>query len=205
MSARLVAVGVAAVSMLLGLFVLPWISVYDGHNWNGQTYPKIADALSKYTGGTTLSWWRHLYLEWSAIGLALVALAAVSITVVVATKRADKPRWTLLPCVPCFVLVFVSLAALPSFPVGVRSGVSGPGSLAIGYLILGLVCPTPEHWKKKSTLTPAPAGRRADSRPRAGGSGSVGEAHVPPALPVVVDHHVQDDLHRPVLDLARRW
>jgi hypothetical protein len=149
---RYVTIGVAAMLMLLGLFVLPWISVYDGKDWNGQTYPKIANALSKYTGGTTLNWWQHLYLEWFAVGLAIAVLAAVAITVfVVGTKLPyHPPRWALLVCVASFGLMLATFAAIPDFPaaVHVKTTFSGPGSVAAGYLLLALACPTPAHWNK---------------------------------------------------------
>jgi hypothetical protein len=142
---RYVLIGLAAVLMLLGLFALPWIKVSNGHGTTGQAYPKVASAITKYGGGD-LNWWQHLYNEWFAVVLAVIMLIAVTATVAVVTRRPPPvPKWTWVPCLVSFALMFAHYQGLPDFPAfsGASTSVLGGGSVGLGYLLLALACPTP--------------------------------------------------------------
>jgi hypothetical protein len=139
-----VAIGVAAVLMVLGLFAFPWIKVRNGSGTTGETYPRIAEAISTHGSGG-LNWWQHLYLQWFAVVIAVAMLAVVAVTVAVVARRPPPPPlWTWAVCVLAFGMEFANFAGLPDFPAGsgASGAVAGVGSVALGYLILALACPT---------------------------------------------------------------
>lgn len=142
-------IGVAAVLMMLGLVLLPWVEVWDGNDWRGTSYPRVAVAVSRY-GGEDLNLWQQLYNQGLAVGMAVSALLGTVATVVLATRGPGPvPDWCLIPLLLVFVFFVASFLGWPSASAGagVRVGWA-PYLVSFAFLLLGIAIPVEQEARR---------------------------------------------------------